>query len=69
MKAWFPMDGDAFVTRENFVFYVFGYEHPKDGVLSFLKYIPSKLRPYFPLRFLRQSWKLGSIELVRAEKL
>jgi len=63
------MDGDAFVTRENFVFYVFGYEHPNDRVLSFLKYVPSKLKPYFPLRFLKQSWKLGSIELVRVEKL
>jgi len=63
------MDGDVFVTRENFVFYVFGYEHPNDRVLSFLKYVPSKLKPYFPLRFLKQSWKLGSIELVRAEKL
>jgi hypothetical protein len=63
------MDGDTFVTRENFVFYVFGYEHPKDRVLSFLKYIPSKLKPHFPLRFLRQSWRLGSVELARPEKL
>ncbi len=69
MKAWFPTDGDAFVTKENFVFYVFGYEHPKDRVFSFLKYIPSKLKPYFPLRLLRQTWRLGSIELVRAERL
>jgi len=69
VKACFPMDGDAFVTRENFVFYVFGYEHPKDRVLSFLKYIPYKLKPYFPIRFLGQSWRLGSIELVRAERL
>jgi len=69
VKAWFPMDGDAFITRENFVFYVFGYEHPKDRVLSFLKYIPYKLKPDFPIRFLVQSWRLGSTELVRAERL
>ena len=69
MKAWFPMDGDAIVTRENFVFYTFGYEHPKERILSFLKYIPSKLKPYFPLRFLTQSWKLGNVELARAERL
>lgn len=69
MKAWFPMDGDAFVTRENFVFYVFGYEHPKDRILSFLKYIPSKLKPYFPLRFLKHDWRLRDVELTRPEKL
>ena len=69
MKQWFPMDGDAIVTRENFVFYAFGYEHPEDGVLSFLKYIPSKLKSYFPLRFLEQSWRLRDVELARPEKL
>jgi len=69
MKAWTPRDGDAFVTKEGLVFYVFGYEHPKNRVLSFLKYIPSKLKPHFPIRFLRQKWKLGNIELARPEKL
>jgi len=69
VKAWFPLDGDTFVTRENFVFYVFGYEHPEGRVLSFLKYIPSKSKPYFPIRFLGQSWRLRSTELVRAERL
>jgi predicted nucleotidyltransferase len=69
MKAWTSRDGDTFVTKEGFVFYVFGYEHPKKRVLSFLKYIPSKLKPHFPIRFLRQKWKLGNIELARPEKL
>jgi len=69
MKQWFPMDGDSIVTRENFIFYAFGYEHPEDSVLSFLKYIPSKFKPYFPLRFLEQSWRLRDIELARPEKL
>ena len=69
MKAWTPRDGDTFATKESFVFYVFGYEHPKSRVLSFLKYIPSNLRPHFPIRFLRQKWKLDNIELARPEKL
>ena len=69
MKAWIPRDGDTFVTKEGFVFYVFGYEHPKGRVLSFLKYIPSQLKSHFPIRFLRQKWKFGNVELVRPEKL
>ncbi|MCW4001788.1 MAG: nucleotidyltransferase domain-containing protein [Candidatus Bathyarchaeota archaeon] len=69
MKAWTPRDGDTFVTKDDFVFYVFGYEHPKNRVLAFLKYIPSKLKPNFPIRFLRQRWKLGNVELARPEKL
>ncbi len=69
MKKWFPLDGDTFVTKEGFVFYAFGYEHPKDRVLAFLKYIPSGLKSHFPIRFLRKSWRLGSIKLARPEKL
>lgn len=69
LKPWIPRDGDTFVTKEGFVFYVFEYEHPKNRVFSFLKYIPSRSKPHFPIRFLRQKWKLGNLELVRPEKL
>lgn len=69
MRAWIPIDGEAFITRENLIFYVFGYEHPEGRVFSFLKYIPSELRFHFPLRFLGKRWRLGNIELVRSEKL
>ncbi len=69
LKVWTPRDGDTFVTKEGFVFYVFGYEHPKNRVLAFIKYIPSKLKSYFPIRFLRRKWRLRNIELVRPEKL
>ncbi len=69
MKAWTPRDGDTFITKEGFIFYVFGYEHPRNRVLSFLKYIPYHLKSHFPIRFLRQTWKLGNVELARAEKL
>jgi len=69
MKAWAPRDGDTFVTKEGFVFYVFGYEHPENRILSFLKYIPSRLRRHFPIRFLVHKWKFGNLELTRPEKL
>jgi len=69
MGKWIPRDGDAFLTKEGFVFYTFGYEHPRGRVFSFLKYIPSKVRTHFPMRFLEKRWKLGKLELVRSEKL
>lgn len=63
------MDGDIIVTKDDFVFYAFGYEHPKDRVFSFLKYIPSEVKSYFPLPFLAQSWTLENTGLARPEKL
>jgi len=63
------MDGDAFLTKHNFIFYTFGYEHPQERVSAFLKYIPTQLKPHFPLRFIKRRWKLGSIQFVRPEKL
>ncbi|UCH70298.1 MAG: hypothetical protein JSV29_08775 [Candidatus Bathyarchaeota archaeon] len=69
METWASRDGDAIVTRDNFVFYVFGYEHPEGRVFSFLKYVPSDLRPYFQVRFLKRHWKLKDVELLRPEKL
>ena len=68
-RDWIPTDGDAFITKEGFVFSVFGYEHPRCRVFSFMKYIPSKLKGFFDLRFLERTWKYGSLELLRAEKL
>jgi len=68
-KDWIPRDGETLLTREGYIFYVFGYKHPLNRVFAFLKYIPSNLKSYFPIRFLRQKWKLGKIELARPEKL
>jgi predicted nucleotidyltransferase len=62
-------DGDTLLTKEGFIFYVFGYEHPTNRVLSFLKYIPSKFEAKFPVRFLKHKWNLEGIELSRPEKL
>jgi hypothetical protein len=69
MKTWIPMDGDAFLTRDNFIFYTFGYEHPPNRVFAFLKYVPSMCKSRFPLKFLKRQWKLGTIELSRPQKL
>jgi len=63
------MDGDAFLTRHNFIFYTFGYEHPPERVTAFLKYVPTQLQPRFRIPFIKRRWKLGSINLARPEKL
>lgn len=69
MRGWNPRDGDILVTKDSFIFYAFGYEHPPSQVFSFLKYIPSKFKGLFPVSFLERSWKRGGIKLFRATKL
>jgi predicted nucleotidyltransferase len=68
-EDWIPRDGETLLTKEGFIFYVFGYEHPENRVFAFLKYIPSSLAHHFPIRFLKQKWNLEGIELSRPEKL
>jgi predicted nucleotidyltransferase len=68
-KNWIPRDGETLLTKAGYIFYVFGYKHPTSRVFAFLKYVPSYLQSYFPVRFLKQKWKLGNIELSRPEKL
>ena len=68
-KDWIPRDGETLLTKEGFIFYVFGYEHPDTRVFAFLKYIPSRFAHHFPIRFLKQKWQLGDVELSRPEKL
>jgi len=67
--AWVPRDGDAILTREGFVFYTFGYLHPPDRVISYLKYIPRELAGEFSLEWLPYEWNLGTMTLVRPVKL
>lgn len=66
---WTPMDGDAFLTHDGFIFYTFGYEHPENRVFAFIKYIPSKHQKLFPIEYLPTRWKLGSSELIRPRHL
>jgi predicted nucleotidyltransferase len=69
METWRPRDGDTFVTKEGFIFYVFGYEHPPNRVFAFLKYVPSDYADLFPIRYLSKKWNLRGKTLFRAEKL
>jgi predicted nucleotidyltransferase len=69
LAKWIPRDGDTFITRDNFIFYVFGYEHPKSRVTAFPKYIPAEHKELFKIRFLKKTWRKGKLRLVRAEKL
>jgi predicted nucleotidyltransferase len=68
-KNWVPADGDTFVTKEGFIFNVFGYEHPPNRVFAFLKYIPARFKALFSIDFLERTWKYERTELFRAEKL
>jgi predicted nucleotidyltransferase len=68
-EKWISMDGDTFVTKEGFIFKVFGYTHPKDRVFSFLKYIPLRFKSLFKTRFLERTWQYEEKTLFRAEKL
>ena len=69
MTKWVPRDGDIFITRDDLVFYVFGYEHPTSRVTAFLKYIPAEHKDLFKIRFLDKTWKKGKLLLFRAEKV
>ena len=62
-------DGDTLLMQEGFIFYVFGYEHPDNRLLSFLKYIPSEFAHKFQVKLLKHKWHLEGLELSRPEKL
>lgn len=69
MEGWNPVDGDTFLSKEGFIFNVFGYEHPADRVFAFLKYIPAEFKELFDIKYLERTWNHNGIELFRAEKL
>jgi predicted nucleotidyltransferase len=69
MAKWVPRDGDTFITRDDFVFYTFGYEHPEGRVTAFLKYIPAEHKDLFKIKFLDKAWDKGKLRLFRAEKV
>jgi predicted nucleotidyltransferase len=63
------MDGDTFVTEEGFIFNTFGYEHPEDRVIAFLKYIPVNFKNAFLVKYLDRTWDYKGLRLFRAEQL
>ncbi len=69
LEDWVPEDGDTFVTKEGFIFNVFGYEHPEARVFAFLKYIPATFKNLFNLKYLENSWNHEGHRVFRAEQL
>jgi predicted nucleotidyltransferase len=63
------VDGDVIVTRQDLVFYAFGYVHPPNRAIAYLKYVPKALQRRFPLAFLETEWHLGESTLVRPASL
>jgi uncharacterized protein len=57
------------VTKEGFIFNVFGYEHPEARVFAFLKYIPATFKKLFNVKYLESSWKYKKRHVFRAEQL
>jgi len=57
------------VTKEGFIFNVFGYEHPEARVFAFLKYIPATFKNLFNLKYLENSWNYEGHRVFRAEQL
>ncbi|MFX1520723.1 MAG: nucleotidyltransferase domain-containing protein [Promethearchaeota archaeon] len=70
-KEWQFKDGDVILTKDSFVFYTFGYNHPNDRVTAFLKYIPLKYKRLFDakINFLEWQWKIKNEKLVRPTEL
>ncbi len=62
-------DGDIALSKEGFIFYVEGYEHPPDRSFAYLKYVPSTLRNLFDLEFLPAEYALSGVPLVRPASL
>ncbi|MEM2849767.1 MAG: hypothetical protein QXI36_05800 [Candidatus Bathyarchaeia archaeon] len=63
------IDGDIVKTEEGFIFYVFGYEHPEDRYIAYLKYVPERFKSFFEIEFLPWIWKLDGETYVRPVKL
>ncbi len=62
-------DGDIILSRDGFLFYTLGYCHPRDRVISFLKYVPKKYTSLFRLEWLSYRWLFRGVELLRPKKL
>lgn len=68
-ETWTPADGDAFRTKDGFIFYTFGYEHPSDRAFAFLKYTPLRFSNLFKIDYLETRWQLDSVSLLRPKHL
>ncbi len=70
-EEWQLRDGDVILTKKGFIFYTFGYLHPADYVVGFLKYLPLDYKEFFDtqINFLKWKWKLDDKVLVRPAEL
>ncbi len=64
-----PIDGDAILTKDGFLFYVFGYEHPIGRYYAFLKYIPIEYQNLFKIDWLPTKWVINDYKVVRPAAL
>ena len=62
-------DGDAIVSKHNLIFYAFGYEHPHDNIIAFLKYVPNEYKEFFRISWLEYRWEFQGIPLARPSEL
>lgn len=62
-------DGDIILTKDQFIFYVFGYEHPSDKVIAYLKYVPREIQAEFKLDWMNFEWDLGDLKFIRPQQL
>lgn len=58
-------DGDAVLTEDGFIFYVFGYEHPQDRYHGFLRYVPERHTELFDIEWLDLGWWMKGVKIVR----
>jgi predicted nucleotidyltransferase len=71
IEDWQLRDGDVILTKKGFIFYTFGYLHPADYAVGFLKYLPLDYKELFDtkINFLKWKWKIDDIVLVRPTEL
>ena len=62
-------DGDILYSKEGFIFYTFGYNHPEGRVIAFLKYIPQEYAKYFRLQWINHKWIFKDKVLLRPKQL
>jgi len=62
-------DGEIIVSTDRFIFYTFGYDHPEDRVISFLKYVPARHASRFSIEWTKYRWSFMGEDMVRPKEL
>jgi len=68
-NSFLVRDGDIIVTKHNFIFYTFGYEHLESRILAFLKYVPEEYAQKFDVEWLDVRWRFKDVCLLRPREL